>query len=186
MRRSGFNEQCIKLDFRYGDFHRHIADCAQKEARWAASWDFKSFYHSVKLHRSLWSWTTVRSGVDNGMLCFVVVPFGVSWGCFVASVIMAEMLAVLATFGYDLSFGYIDDGRIAGRTKGAADDGLVAAIAVAVGGGLQIQPSKTTRATRTLDYLGLRTSMRAGATTVTLRPDRWPRLRTAISTIAEL
>lgn len=137
LKRSGFNATCISPEFRYGDFRRHLAQCAQCAAPWAATWDFKSFYHSIKLHKDLWKWMTVRGSHDR-LLCFTSVPFGANWACHTASLIMAEVLAVLSSFGFNLSFGYIDDGRVAAKTQDEADHGLLAAVAVAVGGGLQI------------------------------------------------
>jgi len=123
MRKSGMNEACIDLPFRYGDFPKHLADCAAQGCMWAGSFDFKSFYHSIRLSHALRRWAAIRDAKGR-LWVFMVLPFGARFGCFVASLVMAELLGVMRACGWGPVYGYIDDGRTAGASEAQANEHL--------------------------------------------------------------
>lgn len=109
-------------------------------------------------------------------------PFGVSWGCFVASIVMAECLAGIRVRTGTTGFGFIDDGLVTAATEGVTWKLLRVAVLVARGVGMRIQLRKLTRPARCIEYLGLRVTM--GPTVcLTLRRDRWPRLLQTMETV---
>lgn len=133
---SGFNDLCLELPFRYGDVARHMARCFQEGMRWAASFDERAFYHSVRVSKGLARWTALRDPRSDRVWCLHRMGFGASWACFVASLIMAEMLEVLRCRGMRLPFGFLDDGMTPGRTEDEANRGLLTAVTVSASGGL--------------------------------------------------
>lgn len=183
---SGFNDLCLELPFRYGDVARHMARCFQEGMRWAASFDERAFYHSVRVSVELARWTALKDPRSGRVWCLHRMGFGASWACFVASLIMAEMLEVLRSRGMRLPFGFLDDGMTPGRTEEEANQGLLTAVVVSASGGLQIQPTKLTFATQRLSYLGFEFRFDTEQLGLTLREQRWSRIHKMLHVVREM
>ena len=113
------NQYLYKESFKYEDIR--VALLLFQKGDYMFSFDLKSGYHHVNIHRQHWeylgfSWS---KGPNTGYYVFSVLPFGLSTACYLFTKLMRPLVKYWRQQGLRIVL-YLDDGIVAVKSKQAA------------------------------------------------------------------
>jgi hypothetical protein len=136
--------------FQATDHQTFAAYCSRY--RYAAKFDFRSFYFNIRLHPELWQFFGFRCSL--GDFVWTRAPFGWSWSASFAHDLAEAVVQYLRSFGI-VALHYMDDVVIFADSQQQCESDLLRATTWCDGVGLRVKHSKTVHACSALTIVGI-------------------------------